>query len=247
MSKAKEFESFRQMPKYTHKELAVIHPSPTREMRDIWKPDRHLNFDGETLDLMARRYEQKAIAEHLVRPPIDEEVLMKLRTMSAKKEVKKNLSIQEKREMKAEHKRKTEINIRIKKAEKNIKEFFAHCKKILEKDNEELVVAECGSGTVEQAKFYETKHMYIRFLYAVSVAHGRQKKGDNNKEHNHRDTRHIVFEDYDYNVTRQDFVQYMRFYNPALTEQLASDIFMYLNKRLQAMLVAPRPSEDDFS
>ena len=69
------------MLKYTHKNLAVIHPSPTRESREVWKPDKNLNFDGEPLALMARRWEPKNIPDHLTRPPNNEEVLMKLRTM----------------------------------------------------------------------------------------------------------------------------------------------------------------------
>jgi hypothetical protein len=51
--------------------------------------------------------------------------------------------------LREDHKRKSELNLKIKKAEKNIKTFFAHSKKILEKDNEELVISDCGSGTVE--------------------------------------------------------------------------------------------------
>lgn len=92
------------------------------------------------------------------------------------------MSISEKRELKAEHKRKSELNLRIKKAERNIKEFFAVSKKILEKDNEELVISECGTGTVEQAKEYEVNKKFIRFLYAISVAHSRQqgKRGGGN-------------------------------------------------------------------
>lgn len=73
-----------------------------KEKREVWKPDRNLNFDGETLEVKPRRWEPKNIPDHLTRPPIDEEVLMKLRAMGQKKEIKKNLSISEKRELKAE-------------------------------------------------------------------------------------------------------------------------------------------------
>jgi len=68
--------------------------------------------------------------------------------MGNKKEIKKNLSITEKNKLKAEHKRKSELNLKIKKAEKNIKVFFASAKKILEKDEEELIISDCGTGTV---------------------------------------------------------------------------------------------------
>jgi hypothetical protein len=33
------------------------------------------------------------------------------------------------------------------------------------------VISDCGTGTVEQAKEFEANKKYIRFLYAVSVAH----------------------------------------------------------------------------
>lgn len=39
--------------------------------------------------------------------------------------------------------------MKIKKCEKHIKEFFADSKKILEKADDDLVIADCGSGTVE--------------------------------------------------------------------------------------------------
>ena len=39
--------------------------------------------------------------------------------------------------------------MKIRKAEKTIKEFFLQSKKILEKDNDDLVIGTCGSGTVE--------------------------------------------------------------------------------------------------
>lgn len=133
--------------------------------------------------------------------------------MGQRKETKKNLSITEKRELKAEQKRKGDINLRIKKAEKNIKHFFAHVKKILQKEDDELVISECGSGTVEQAKSHEIQKKYIRFLYAVSVAHNRQKQGTGQ-----RDGRHIVYGDYHFMVNRNEFVDFMRFYMKDFTE-----------------------------
>ena len=65
------------------------------------------------------------------------------------------MSISEKNKLKIEHKRKADLNLKIKKSEKIIKEFFTMVKKILEKDNEELVISDCGTGTVEQAKMFE--------------------------------------------------------------------------------------------
>ena len=82
-----------------------------------------------------------------------------------------------------EHKRKSELNLKIKKAEKIIKEFFAMAKKILEKDNEELVISDCGTGTVEQAKQFEEKKKYIyespdkgKTIYAREIGSGLPRK-----------------------------------------------------------------------
>ena len=52
VEKAKEFESFRQIPKYSHKPLAVIHPSPTKvkkEPRHV--PPSTLAFDSTKFSL----------------------------------------------------------------------------------------------------------------------------------------------------------------------------------------------------
>jgi hypothetical protein len=68
VSKAHEFESFRQIPKYTHANMAVIHPISDKVSREVWKPERNLNFDGSTVAIAPRRYEPKNIPEHLTRP-----------------------------------------------------------------------------------------------------------------------------------------------------------------------------------
>ena len=79
VEKAKEFESFRQIPKYKHASLAVIHPSPTREKRKIWRPASSLGFDGLKNQPQMRRKEPKNIAEHLTKPPIDDALIIKLK------------------------------------------------------------------------------------------------------------------------------------------------------------------------
>jgi hypothetical protein len=48
--------------------MAVIHPPSQNVVREIWKPDRHLNFDGTPIGIAPRRYEPKNIPEHLTRP-----------------------------------------------------------------------------------------------------------------------------------------------------------------------------------
>lgn len=79
-------------------------------------------------------------------------------------------------------------------------------------------------------------------MYAVSVAHtrgggGRGRGGD---------SKHVVYEDYNFNVTRREFVAFMKFYNKDFTDVAISDIFMYLNKRLQTLMnTDSRRMEDD--
>jgi len=46
VSKAKEFESFKQIPRYSHVPMAVINPSPVKVRREVWNPPSNLTFDG---------------------------------------------------------------------------------------------------------------------------------------------------------------------------------------------------------
>jgi hypothetical protein len=79
VSRAREFETFKNIPRYSHSPLAVIHPAAEREIRPIWKPPKKLNFDGTTVPVQVNRFNPKNIPEHLVRPEIDEEKLMQIR------------------------------------------------------------------------------------------------------------------------------------------------------------------------
>ena len=79
MAKAKEFESFKQIPRFSHKLGAVIHPSPTKVKREpTHKPPKTLQFDGSPLAL-AKRADKVQLPEELIRPAIDEDKLFKLR------------------------------------------------------------------------------------------------------------------------------------------------------------------------
>jgi len=62
--------------------MAVINPPPHRETREVWKPTSNLEFDGAKASLEPKRFESKNIPEHLVRPPIDELTLMKIKEMA---------------------------------------------------------------------------------------------------------------------------------------------------------------------
>ncbi len=51
----------------------------------MWKPPSKLDFDGAPVNIAVRRFKEKNLPEHLARPPIDEETLLRLKTMSRTK------------------------------------------------------------------------------------------------------------------------------------------------------------------
>lgn len=106
MAKAKEYESIYQLPKFSHATGAVIHPPPFKHEKQLWQPDSNLQFDGSKLNLNVERYQAKNIAEHLVRPAIDENKLMKIRefekSKSPLKDKKAKMSMKQEKEFKAD-------------------------------------------------------------------------------------------------------------------------------------------------
>lgn len=109
--------------------------------KEVWKPDRKLNIDGTPVAPAPRRFEPKNIPEHLTRPQIDEEALIKIKQNEANKKVleSKGMSLSQKKEFKYEQKRINDIKLKIRKAERNLKTFLVQAKKILERNEEELV------------------------------------------------------------------------------------------------------------
>jgi hypothetical protein len=58
----------------------VIHPSPTKnEKKPKHIAPSTLAFDSTCASIHSRKGDRKSIPEHLVRPPIDEEKLMKIK------------------------------------------------------------------------------------------------------------------------------------------------------------------------
>lgn len=95
VAKAKEFPSYKNLPKFSHPSLSVIHPPSTPQpVKRMHKPPRDLMFDGSHIQMTPKahhdRYEH--MAEHLTRPPIDQERLMKIREKERlrKKELEKS-------------------------------------------------------------------------------------------------------------------------------------------------------------
>lgn len=153
VAKAKEFQTFQQLPKFSKPLGAIIHPPPHRQEMNVWGPDTNLQFDGAKCSLSPNRKERKTLPEHLAKPAIDEITLMKIREMSQNQSPQKTkkMSLGAQKEFKAEQKRKSEINFKIRRAEKNTKLFFDEVKKILSKPEEEIIIPEQKLATVQLA------------------------------------------------------------------------------------------------
>jgi hypothetical protein len=225
VAKAKEFESFKQIPRYSHATLAVIHPPPLKHPKDVWKPPRDLSFDASIVEVQPKRFEPKNIPEALIRPPIDEETLIRIKENAKAKPVEKlgkKMSLGAQKEYKAELKRKQEIQMKIRKADKNFKGFEEEVKKILHRPGEELIIPELGA-TVEMANFAEKSGKIMRFLYTCFEA--------STKDYNRLPPNAHV-DVANHKVGKSDFVNFIRFFMKDLSETQATDIFMNLTKKL---------------
>ena len=236
VAKAKEFETFHQIPRFTHALGAVIHPPPHREPREIWKPASTLAFDAAKVNLSVERFQSKNLPDHLVKPPIDEIALMRFKELEKSKspQKKQRMSLKQEKEFKAEQKRKRDINIKISRAEKNLKTVFEDWKHLLQKAEEELLVADV-QATIEQARFAEKDGKYVRFLFECFEA--KTKYGGEIRKDIHTNVPSR-------RVHKNDLVAFLRFFKDSLNEAQATDIFMNLTKRLQAMLVPPKEAFD---
>ena len=56
VEKAREFEPYKQLPRYSHTPLAVISPLPKRKIKELSHiPPKSLAFDGSTLNLSPQK------------------------------------------------------------------------------------------------------------------------------------------------------------------------------------------------
>ena len=101
-------------------------------------------FDGSKVNLGPIRFREKNLPDHLTRPPIDEETLMRLKAQSKTKPIdtksSKKMSLGAQKEHRAEAKRVSDIQFKIKRAEKNLVQFFSEIKKIMDRADEENIV-----------------------------------------------------------------------------------------------------------
>ena len=148
----------------------------------------------------------------------------------------KKMSLGAQKEFKAEEKRKHDIKVKIRKAEKNLQSFFSTVKRILECNEQDLVHKDCPETTVSQALYAERMQKCCQFLYGCFYA-ARHNAG-------RMDARaHLVVEEH--RVRLKDFTGFLKFFDKDIGETLATDIFMLLNKRLATMLMSTKSGEDE--
>ncbi len=71
VEKAKEFESYRQLPKYNKPVLACINPSPTKKRSPHRDASPTIVVAGNQSKLQVKKVEKKQIPDHLMRAPMD--------------------------------------------------------------------------------------------------------------------------------------------------------------------------------
>ncbi len=71
VTKAKEFEGYRTLPKFDHVSMAVIHPSPTKKRAPYAPPTPDLTIGSRTAKMTERDTQRKQLPEHLIRPSLD--------------------------------------------------------------------------------------------------------------------------------------------------------------------------------
>ena len=163
----------------------------------------------------------------MVKPPIDEETLIRLKAMDKAKATDgrggKRKSMAEQKREKEEAKRKSDIQFKIKRSDKILKNFFAEVKKILEKTDED-VIAKDLTITVEKAKLAETSGRFIRLLYLCFESY--TKFGNKiDKNLNPAGVSGKV-------INRNDFVGFIKFYFKEPSETQIMDVFMNVTKKL---------------
>ena len=158
--------------------------------------------------------------DYLVRPPIDEVFLMK---MKAQQKVRpetggrggptKKMSLAAQKAEQAFQKSKNEINVKIRRAELNLKLFFGELKKVLEKPDEDMIFPDLPMK-VENAKLAEKNTSFVTFMFKVYSDYIGDDRCDTRR------------------VTKTQFVQFIRNYLRSANENQATDMYMFLNKKL---------------
>ena len=118
------------------------------------------------------------------------------------------MSLGAQKEHRAEAKRVSDIQFKIKRAEKNLVQFFQEVKKIMDRADEENIIPDLPA-TLQQARFCEKSQQLLRFLYVCFDASVRN--GNDISVNAHMNVGNI-------RVSKNDFVAFLRFYTKNLSE-----------------------------
>lgn len=178
VEKAKEFETFRNLPKFTHVPMAVIHPSPRKKNRHEKSPTPNLTLSGNTAKLLVKRYEPKQFPDHLMRAPMDSSYSGGGGYSSSPKRARSTggfgsspngskKSLKQVRNAKENAKKMESETKRSKRAEDNKKVLFGEIKKILDsKSDDEQILPPFISSLVRDARNAVKDKRIYRYLYA---------------------------------------------------------------------------------
>jgi hypothetical protein len=128
VEKAKEFESYRQLPKYNKPVLACINPSPKKKRTPPREVSPSIIVSGSTSKLQIKKVEKKQIPDHLMRAPMDSFTS----SPSSKKFGRPKSSVGGKGKKLNGSRGKDGENKRAKRAEANRKVFFSEIKKLID-------------------------------------------------------------------------------------------------------------------
>ena len=245
VEKAVEFESFKRIPRFSKPVGAVIHPlDPARKKEPRHRPPRTLAFDGSPtkLDKRVEYHHDRGMPEHLYRPQIDEEKLVQIRAREKlrkqaerdKSGPKKKMSMEAKKTQQAFAKLRSDISIKIKGAEKNLKGLFSTFRGILDKTDAEQVVAG-GGETVFDARGHEADGRLVSFMFNAWRQAQRNRTGEE-------------IASTQYECQRHDFVKFLKqFLGQAFSGDKAADLFMHYLQTGSQLKVVLRQISDTLS
>ena len=155
VEKAKEFESFRKLPRFQHVPMAVIHPSPRKKRPRPESATPSLALAGSHARLLPKRFEPKQLPDHLVRAPVDTSFSSPKRAKSGSPKGKKQT-----RRVETEGKR-------LKRAEDTKKLLFQEVKRLLEaKSDDEPLLPPGFVRPAREAKEAAKSGRFFRFAFS---------------------------------------------------------------------------------
>ena len=172
VSFSKEFEDFRQLPKYSHVPLAVIHPSPIKRMPKPRRPEPDFEVEASPSRIIQRPGPRYEIPESLARPPVEISAGGRKRRpksgvgfgssqprfgsrIASAKSSSKFADRQDAERAKIEQEKLRVIN-------QNVKSFYDTLKAGLEKpDDDDVFCESCPAYTVREAKNHNRVHALL--------------------------------------------------------------------------------------